>query len=917
MALSPGTRLGAFEISRLLGAGGMGEVYRATDTKLGREVAIKVLPEEFAQDRARLTRFEREARTLASLSHPNIGALYDFQEEDNCRFLVLELVEGETLADRIARNPIPVKEALPLFAQIAEALEAAHDQGIIHRDLKPANIKITEDGKVKVLDFGVAKSLHPITIPSSSSETTSDGVSPDEAITVEGVILGTAAYMSPEQARAQDVDKRSDIWAFGCCLYEALTGCRAFEGDTFSDTMVRILANEPDWNATPRNIPSKVESLIRKCLQKDLTQRLRDIGDARLEIMDAMTSGENGTAARVMAAGRHFGQRKGTVAWIAALSVSTLFLLALVFFLMNNDQGPRTSNTHRAFSITFDDPKPYFGLGGGFEISPDGENLVFVARKGNTTQLYVRPIPQHTAYPIPGTEGAALPFFSPDGKWIGFSYFSEDEQWKLKRIPLEGGTPTTLCNLAGFFGASWGDEDFIVFAAEGDFVPQGLYKVPASGGEPELIASPRAEDNEFSFRDPVILPGSEEVLFTIHEGGPASNSSIAVLSMETRTHRTLVRRGVCPRYTPSGHVVFAQAGNLRAAPFKTLNRHRPDAEDGANQSVSVLEDVEMDFTRGRAFYSISNDGLLVYAPSASGVSRNRTLAWIDGHEGAASLVPLNLRAADYQNPRLSPDGNSLAVAILTETGTDIWTCDDLDRGALSRLTHGGSNGSPIWTADSRKIVFASDRDGLYNAYWLAINGQKKAERLWVSDDRQQVPVACAPDGTILLNEWNGTDVNIVALSPGPEGSTRPLITSPYTDGAATISPDGKWMAYASYERSGRPEVFVTDFPEARRRTQVSTRGGGGPLWSNDGRRLFFRRDRQMMAVEVQTEPEFHVLREEVFFEYDFDSSYSRQYDIAPDGRFLVRQAPESSGKPTELRVQEGWFDILQRRAPAP
>jgi serine/threonine protein kinase/Tol biopolymer transport system component len=900
MPLSTGTRLGSYEILAFIGAGGMGEVYRARDPKLGREVAIKVLPQAFARDPQRLVRFEREAHLLASLNHPGIAAIYGLGEEGDIRYLVLELVPGETLAQRLAAGPLGVEEALQVCRQIAEALEAAHEKGIIHRDLKPSNVKITPEGKVKVLDFGLAKAFHgetAVTDPSQSPTITAGA-------TREGVILGTAAYMSPEQARSKALDKRTDIWSFGCVLYEVLSGRQTFGAETVSETVAAILRGEPDWNALPAETPASIAPLLHRCLQKDPARRLHDIADARIEIDEALT--ELGEIEKPAIAPRRPRGWLRTALWaLGGLVVGTVIAsVALRSWIRPSTPVSSAPQPAKRFVMRLPEAEPLalarlMPLGFGHPslvLSPDGTRLVYVAERKGTTQLYLRPMDAFEATPIPGTEGAFQPFFSPDGQWVGF--FTAN---KLKKVSIQGGEPVTLCDARNPYGAGWGSDDTILFAdAEG----RSLSQVSAAGGAPKLVTTRDLGKGAVGsrYRWPEVLPGARAALLSVTGG-------VAVLSLETGEQRILVEGVTEARYAPTGpdsrgtgHLVFARAGSLLAAPFD------PARLTLTGPAVLVLQGVRTE-AYGAGQFTFSLDGSLVYVPGAAvGAS---TLAWVDRRGVAQSLaVPSQL----YGTPRVSPEGRHVAV-IISGTTTDVWIYE-LARGTLSRLTLEGNNGGPVWTPDGKRVAFASSRGGQRNIFWKPADGSAEAEQLLASE-YDQVPESWSPDGAVLaFTEYHPTTrADLWVLPLKGERKPQPFLRTRFTEWGPMFSPDGRWIAYTSDE-SGQYEVYVRPYPDPGQKWQISTDGGEEPLWSSDGRELFYRNGQKWMAVAVATKPEFRADRPRLLFEGSYLNVPGYSYDIAPDGRrFLMLQPVAQEVTATQLNVVLGWFEELRRRVP--
>ena len=680
----------------------MGAVYRARDTTLGREVALKLLPDFLLGDSEKISRLEREARLLASLNHPNVATLHGLEESEGLKYLVMELVPGETLAERISRGPLRIEECLGIFRQIAEGLEAAHEKGVIHRDLKPANVIITAEGRVKLLDFGLAKALAEEAPPSDLSKSptlTREG-------TELGVILGTASYMSPEQARGKTLDRRTDIWSFGCVFYEAVTGRKAFSGETVSDILAAILEREPDWTALPASTPSRIRDLLQWCLKKDLHRRLRDIGDARIEA-------DERSAPPVIS--RHY------LPWAVAGLVSGI---ALWSFLRPSTEPERaisrfTVNLPPEQALAWrNDPA--------VALSPDGRRLAYVASSGAARKLYVRPIDQREAVPIPGSEDTTSAFFSPDGGWLGFYTAGR----KVKKVRIDGGFPIELCEALDPWGASWGAGDVILFAPE-EF--SGLSRVSASGGLPFSASTLDASRGETSHRWPEFLPGGKTALFTILTA--TGGSRIALLTLETGEYRVLLEGGSFARYAPTGHLVYVREGAFLAAPFD-LERLELTGEP-----VAIPERVWTHPGYGTAHFVLSRNGTLAYVPNPEG----RNLLVRVERNGAVRPITAIRRAA-YEDPHLSPDGRRLALTIRDE-GLHIWVYD-MERDGFTRLTFGpDEDQAPLWTPDGKRLVFR--RGGASNLFWLPSDGSGPEERLTTSKNVQR-PDSWSPNGKVLV-----------------------------------------------------------------------------------------------------------------------------------------------------------------------
>jgi serine/threonine protein kinase len=916
--LAPGARVGPYEIVSAIGAGGMGEVYRARDGKLGRDVAIKVLPDIFVGDPDRVARFEREAQVVASLNHPNIAVIHGFQESDGVRALVLELVEGETLGEIIARGPVPLADALDIARQIADALEAAHDKGIVHRDLKPDNVKITPEGKIKVLDFGLAKMLEsePARHPSFAGT-----MSPTLSIhaTYGGVILGTAAYMSPEQARGKPVDRRTDIWSFGCVLFEMLTGRQTFEaGETISDAVAHILTREPDWNTLPAETPPHVRTLLRRCLRKDPSKRLPHIGLVRLEIDDGPAASDElaptaASSAPQPASKKRVGSALGVL--FAAVAAGVVATWALM-------RTPPATPQQLRFSVIPSSTQP-FSVNGFFRnvtIAPDGRHVVYVAPSGaGNSLLMVRALDQLEAVPLRGVTGATSPFMSPDSRSIGF--FAQLAGGDLKKVSITGGPALTLCRYQGTpRGATWGTNESIVFATND--LSTGLLRVPAAGGEPKVLTKPDPANGEQDHLFPSMLPGSRAVLFTIAPAdGITDNSQVAVLDLTTGQRKTLIRGGSHAQYVDPGYVVYAVSGSLRAVRFD------PDRLAVSSDPVPVVDQV-MTFGTGAGLFEVSRSGTLVYVPggATSGTGTPRSLVWVDRH-GQEEAIPAPTRT--YVFPRLSPDGQRVAVDIRDQEN-DIWIFD-LKRPTLTKLTFNpGPDSWPIWTPDGRRIVFGSTRGvgAQQNLFWQPADGTGTAERLTTSANIQQ-PHSFSPDGrSLVVYELVPSSFSDLTLLPigslsekPPTGKleTQPLVYTAAAENAGEISPDGHFVAYHSNE-SGQPQVYVRPFPDVDKgRWQISTAGGTRPAWGPDRRELFYMNpDGAMMAVPVQTTPTFSAGNPTKLFEGQwFRGQSGRTYDVAKDGRFLMIKdaVTNDQGSAVTMTVVVNWVEELKQKLP--
>jgi len=860
-----GRRLGSYEILALIGKGGMGEVYRALDHKLGREVALKLLPESFAHDPERLQRFEREARILASLNHPNIATLHGLEESGRQHFLVMELVPGETLAERISLGPIPLDEVIPLFRQIAEALEAAHEKGVIHRDLKPANIKITPEGKVRVLDFGLAKVFEdgtPSTDLSHSPTVTREG-------TRVGTVMGTAAYMSPEQTRGKRLDRRSDLWAFGCCLFEALSGTKAFDGETVTDVFAAIVRGEPDWSRLPHEVPASLRVLLQRCLTKDLSHRLRDAGDAAIELEEAFRS--PATLARPDSKS----SRRAVVAVGLGLGVLALGIGIGSLLPGGGDSAGTVKRLELNLpaGLTLGDLENQVAV-----LSPDGERIAFVARsRTGRDQLYLRTLDDGTTTAIPGTEGASHPSFSPDSEWIAFAAGRF-----LKKVDLRGGAPVPICTALVGFGLTWGEDDTIVFVENAP----GLLGVPASGGRPTRFTK------EGSF--PRFLPGGKSLLVGVQGG-------ISVVSLATGESKRIVDKGSSPRYVGSGHLVYEYQRSLYAAEFDldTFQVRGP---------AHPLPETVRKMRVGPAQYDVAKDGSLVYLAGASSATAEKSLVWVD-RDGRFEPVTQSRRA--FGSPRLSPDDRRVALEIAEGgTASDVWI-HDIGRDALRRATLGGGR-APLWSSDGRITYAARLDDGWYLLRNKA-DGSGEAEKLIANGDRSLFADMWSPDGKTLLytmsipeRGWDEFQFSTV------DSSSRSFVSSPHYDSEGAFSPDGRWVLYSSDE-SGSLEVYVQALAEPARRWQISDPSGHDAVWTSGGSEIVYRSGRQIMSVAVRTEPEFEASTPQVLFEgpFELETAGFRNFDVTKDGkRFVMIQTDE--GPLDRLVFVVNWVDELRR-----
>jgi serine/threonine-protein kinase len=897
-----GKTLGPYRVLEKLGEGGMGEVYRARDTKLGRDVAVKVLPDAVATDVDRVARFEREAKSLAALNHPHIGTLFGMDQDDGRHFLVMELVEGETLADRVARGPVPPAEALAIARQIADALEAAHERGIVHRDLKPANVKVTADGVVKVLDFGLAKALGP------DGRATTDDASKSPTISVmateAGVILGTAPYMSPEQAKGMPADQRSDVFAFGCVLYELLSGHRAFPGETATDALASVLAREPDWTALPSSVDPRLTSLVRRCLAKSRRQRWQAIGDVRAEIESIIAEplhAPSGVAA----------QRS---TWTRALPlVATAALAGVLGAWVVRARTPTAAAPGVVrFQITFGtEPALFTNFNRQvLAVSPDGTQIAYTGEK-----LYLRPIAEAFPQPIPGTEGfisATHPAFSPDGRSLVF-WAQADRT--LKRITLGSSTIATLCPLSeGGYGLQWAG-DALYFADTG----QGIFRVSANGAERRTIVPLTGREEIYG---PQLLPDGDTLIFTLGTRGMASwdQARVVVQSLRTGSRRTLVEGATDGRYVASGHLVFGRGGVLYAVP---LDLRRLEV---VGEPVAVVEGVRRAApgTTGAVHYAVSDTGTLVYLQgpvSASGAAMQ--LALFD-RTGAAE--PLSVPLGPYSHPRISPDGTRVLISSDDGKEAQVWVYGLSKSSAARRLTFGGSNRFPVWSADSERVAFQSDREGDAGIWSQRADGTDKATRLTRAEPGvSHAPRSWSPDGRRLLFDQVKADTVAVWDLSVADGKAVPFSSiASDVPSDAVFSPDGRWVAYSVRSSTLQAVVFVEPYPPTGARYQISqdSEDGHHAVWSADGRELFYTPGpgNRLLSTAVMTTPSFSFGQASPLPRLFMNAppSVARPYDVTRDKRFLgLRTDVGSDGRPIapQIHVVLNWFEELTRRVP--
>jgi Tol biopolymer transport system component len=880
--VQPGDRLGRYEIVGAIGKGGMGEVWRARDTSLHREVAIKTLPIAAAGDADRLARFDREAKLLAALKHPNIASIHGLEESNGTRFLVLELVEGGTLANRLALGPLPIEQTLRIGLQLAEALEAAHTAGILHRDLKPANISLTPDGSVKVLDFGLAKTIES---PSGSSATVT-------VMTQAGVAVGTPAYMSPEQARGEAVGPQTDIWSFGVVLYELLTGSAAFGGGSTAETLSQVLTKSPDFARLPPSTPPGIERLLRRCLEKDPKRRQQHMGDARLEIEDALGARSSHPVDVIASSAA----RRGGAVWLAAGALVIAGVAAFAGWYAAQRTAPATPVRPARLSMSFPGV-PWVGPVGTSHvaISPDGSAIAFSAHD----RVWVRQLDR--SEPTAIAEGpAAHLFFSPDGTWLGLL-----TAYGLRKVPVAGGATVDLAPISQrTAGATWHSNGTIVFATT-----EGLYRISENGGESTLIATPNRE-KELAYAWPSFLPDGDAVLFSIVPDSGVNDAHVASLDLASRDVRVILTGGTSARYVPTGHIVYAAGSALRAIRFDATSRQ-------AQGEPATIPDVTpaSSASNGSADFAVASSGTLVFM-SPSGPALN-TLRWIDRH-GKEELIAVEPRPYGY--PRVSPDGRRLALDINSNGSRDIWILD-LQRLSQVRLTDGPTEDLlPLWSVDGTRVFFGSNRTGNFDIYSQAADGASPA-RVEFAAPGVQFPEGFTPDGSGLTVYEDFKDTGLLLLTQPPR--LNPLLHTEFDDRLVQVSPDGRWVAFESNEAgTGQMEVMIRSFPDtSRRREKVSIKGGRYPLWGPKGTNhlYYLDPDGRMVAVTVTLAPDLTIGDVTPLFELRKPPAgvSGRIYDVSPrDGRFIVtKPATQSSSGPTHVSVVLNWLQELGTRVP--
>jgi eukaryotic-like serine/threonine-protein kinase len=886
VTLTAGTRLGPYEVLAPVGAGGMGEVYRARDPRLGRDVAVKVLPAAFSADPERLHRFEQEARAAAALNHPNILAVHDIGQHDSSPYIVSELLEGETLRGRLSGGALPVRKAVEHAIQIAHGLAAAHEKGITHRDLKPENVFVTSDGRVKILDFGLAKltQAEPAVSALSALPTTP----PD---TVPGVVLGTIGYMAPEQVRGLAADHRSDIFAFGAILYEMLSGQRAFRGDTAADTMGAILANDPpELPTAERHIPPPLERIVDRCLEKNPTARFQSTKDLAFAL-EALAA--HSGAAEAVSASPALGNRE-RLAWLVAGALLLVGALSVPFAVVHFREPVADD---RAIRLVMLAPEKATVLRTPPAVSPDGRRVALIADLEGKTQIWVRPLESGTAQPLAGTDGADSPFWSPDSRFIAF--FAGGQ---LKKIDASGGPPQTLCDAPFGGGGAWNRDGVIVFAPTAS---APLHRVSSSGGASTPVTTLDTSSGEFSHRGAGFLPDGRHFLFFVRGG---EKQGINVGSLDTKDRRLLVNAASAGVYASPGYVLFIKERSLMAQRLDIRSLQL------WGEAFSVAEPVGFSPTTiGLGTFSVSDNGVLVYA---SGGGADRQLAWFDR---AGKLIERIGPSMSLFDVALAPDLKRAAIQGPALPNQDILIVD-LVRGVPSRLTfHSAAEDFPVWAPDGSRILFSSTRNGVPDLYQKVSSGVGNEEVLLQSSTPKN-PTDWSRDGRFILYEnvdaKNGADIWVLPLS----GDRKPEVFSqtPFAEGMARFSPDGKWVAYVSDE-STRPEVYVQSFPPSAEKWQVSTNGGSTPRWRRDGKELFYlTADSRIMSVEVKAGAAgFEVSLPKVLFEAPVDTPFGgSRYDVSPDGQRFLVNAPAENTSSASMTVVVNWQEELKRRVPS-
>jgi eukaryotic-like serine/threonine-protein kinase len=910
-----GRTLNQYRVDSKLGEGGMGVVYEATDTRLGRKVAIKLLHRSVLQDADRMARFQREARVLASLNHANIAAIHGLEEAAGTTFLALEYVPGDTLAERLARGSLPLREVLTICRQIAEGIEAAHEQGIIHRDLKPANIKITPGGQVKVLDFGLAKAAG---VFSAAAAGGTERTVASNDMTHAGMIVGTAAYMSPEQACGKPVDRRTDVWAFGCLLFETLARRPAFSGGTLTEVLAAVVERSPDWTLLPATVPENVKCLLRRCLTKDRHSRLRDIGDARLELEETL-SGRVGVAAATAARTRRF--------WPAVAVAGVLASVSIGVWARSQARGTSAQDTVRFTHALPAGQRMVPGWNPSVVFSPDGKSLAFSYTVDGVATSFRRPIDELAQKPLGGVIGLEAPVFSPDGRWVAMV---DNMDLKLKKVAVSGGAPVPLTVVDMFGRGDWAKDGYIYFT---DRYPGALVRIPENGGPQEPVTALNAEKEEFTHRHAQVLPGGKAIIFTVVSSGMGSynDARVELQVLGTKQRKILIQDGFGARYAPSGHIVYANGGNLYAVPFDLSSL------EVKGLPVKVVDGVQMSTNTGSAYFDVSSTGALAYVPGMA-EGGERSLVWVD-RQGKAE--PLPLKPASFLFPRLSPDGRTLAVEI--EGATHNLYTYDFARTVLSQVTTDGLSHAPLWTPDGKDLCYRSWKAGTMTMWEMPADRSRPGERLTDFGARQSA-VSVSPDGRYLAynqmgdmsadsaksdmamgggmgSMGTGSDIWVLPLQ-GADRTPQRFKGTKYEEASPKFSPDGRWVAYCSND-TGKSEAYVEPWPGPSWKVQISSEGGTDPLWNHAGTEIFYRNGDKMMVVPVKTAGGFVPGVPRVLWEGHYSQGLSSScgppgvsasnYDVSADGqRFLMIKDGSQDVGSSSIVVVLNWSEELKR-----
>jgi eukaryotic-like serine/threonine-protein kinase len=881
MTMKPGAKLGPYEIVALLGAGGMGQVYRAIDPRIGREVAIKVLPSGFAGDSDRLGRFEQEARAAGMLNHPGILSVHDVGHENGVHFLVSELLEGETLREKLG-SPLPQRKVIDYALQVAKGLTAAHDKGIIHRDLKPENLFVTNDGRVKILDFGLAKLSQ--TEAGTAELSKLDTGAP---LSAAGMILGTVGYMSPEQVRGKPSDARSDIFAFGVILYEMISGKRAFHGETTADTMSAILGKEPpEISDANLNSSPAIARIVEHCMEKNPSQRFQSMHDVAFYLETLSGVSTTGITAPVVAPARS--SVKALLPWTVAALMA--IVAAGTWFSATRKEIPQSENTVMRFIVQLEtSQRSIFDAYGSVAISPDGRSIVFTGVEDQQIRLYIRNVDTFESRPIAGTEGGRSPFFSPDGKWLGFLTAHH-----LKKVQLSGDDPVALCPVSNPRGGSWSDDGTILFSP---FYYAGLSKISSEGGTPQPVTQVDKSKGERNHRWPFLLPGGKVALFTIGMGGRWSDAYIGAVRLDTGERKVVLRGGFGARYLPTGHMIFGRGDALYVIGFD------PEKLQTIGDPVQLVAGVG-DSTAGTLEYAFSQNGTLLTLPIGLTFDEGGALIQLNRKGEKIPFAHPSLESVIVKNPKISPDGSRVAG----DQKFEVWIYD-LERGTSTRLTSGSRTAWPRWTPDGKRVTYNSERLGFWNPFWRAADGSDQEQPVFTNESILN-PTDWSSDGKKLLlyrdSPQTGSDVVVFDTT---DKQLKELVATPATEWSGIFSPDAKWIAYRSDE-SGRFEIYVRSFQGPEGRWQVSTDGGTAPMWKQQNE-LIYMQGEKVMRVPIQTEPSFSAGTPELLFE-----GHYVEMDVTSDHQRFIATVPKEKAKQDYRNVVINWFEEVRKRAPS-